>query len=99
MHRSRPGLNYPDARDPVVDFAAREMYTIWRRKTICLQRLVGPDLRDSCGGEGVVMLVRRCGWFGLALILVLSPVLASAQNVAVAQLSGTVTDETGGGVP
>jgi hypothetical protein len=41
------------------------------------------------------MLVRR-GLFGLALIWCCAR-LAAAQTVTVAQLSGTVTDETGSG--
>ena len=44
------------------------------------------------------MVRRRVNLFGLAL-LCLAPALASAQTVAVAQLSGTVLDESGGALP
>ena len=43
-------------------------------------------------------MVRRCTWLVLAIALILVP-RVGAQTVAVAQLSGTVADETGGAMP
>ncbi len=44
------------------------------------------------------MMVRRSVWLVLALALALRAA-RGAQTVAVAQLSGTVADETGGALP